>query len=74
MKRNIGILDKILRVSIAILLGVLLYFNLIDNELLTYVLTFLVGILIITSLFEFCPLYFVFNTGTKKSNSESINK
>ena len=74
MRKNIGILDKILRVSIAILITILLYFSLIEGELITYILYFIAVILIITSLIDFCPLYLVFNIRTRKNDSESINE
>lgn len=68
MKKNIGILDKTIRVCIALLILVLLYFNIFKGDLITYILYFFAGILLITSLIDFCPLYLVFNIGTKKNN------
>jgi zinc transporter ZupT len=66
MKKNIGILDKIIRVSIALLIIVLLYFKLFVGELMANILSFVAGILLITSLIDFCPIYLVLNIGTKK--------
>lgn len=73
MKKNIGILDKTIRVCIALLILVLLYFNILKGALITYILYFFAGLLLITSLIEFCPLYLVFNIGTNKNSSNDIN-
>lgn len=73
MSKNIGILDKIIRISIALLIAILVYFNIVRADLMTYILCFVAGILLITSLIDFCPLYLVFNIRTKKKKSESIN-
>lgn len=70
MRKNIGILDKILRVLIAVVIAVLFYLNLIQNELLSYILLLGAAVLIITSLLDFCPLYFVLDIKTRKKNTE----
>jgi len=59
MRKNIGILDKILRVTIAVVISVLFYLNVIQSELLSYILLEGAVVLIITSLLDFCPLYLV---------------
>jgi len=71
MKKNIGVLDKVLRVGIAIFIAILLYFKIIEGQLVTYILSLLSGILIVTSLIDFCPLYLVFNISSKRKGAEN---
>ena len=59
MKKNIGTLDRILRVLIAIVITVL-YLNHTITGTLGIVLIILSGIFIITSLIQICPLYLPF--------------
>ena len=67
MKKNVGIIDRAVRIMLAILiLG--LYFAQIISGTLAIVLLVLSGVFIITGLMRFCPLYypFGFNTWNKK--------
>ena len=70
MEKNIGKLDKILRVLIAVVIAVLFYLDVIVGDILSYVLLFVVGVLLVTSLLDFCPLYLVFGIKTCKGNTE----
>lgn len=70
MEKNIGKLDKILRVLIAVVITILLYLDIIVSDILSYVLLFVAGVLLVTSLLDFCPLYFVFGIKTCKGNTE----
>jgi len=74
MKKNIGDFDKVLRVLIAVIFGIVFYFNLVASEMLTYLLLFLGGILLITSLLDFCPLYFIFRIKTNNKRTEINDK
>jgi len=74
MEKNIGDFDKILRVLIAAVFVVTVYFDLIVGEMLTYALLFVAGVLLITSLLEFCPIYFVFRIKTYNKNTEINDK
>jgi hypothetical protein len=67
MKKNVGSIDKLIRVLLAIL-AVILFFTHVVSGVLGIILLVLAGILVLTSLVSFCPLYFPFgiNTGTKK--------
>lgn len=62
MKKNMGTIDKIVRISIALVLGVLCYA--VVNGPLAYVLGAVSGIFIVTSLAGFCPLYTIFGIKT----------
>ncbi len=59
MKKNMGGLDKVIRVLLAIVAGLLVYFEVVDGAL-AYILLTVTGIFVITSLVGFCPLYGIF--------------
>lgn len=67
MKKNMGTIDKTVRILIAIVIVILAILKIITGPL-AIILLILSGIFILTSLFSTCPLYipFGFNTGGKK--------
>jgi hypothetical protein len=67
MKKNMGTVDKVVRILIALAI-VLLYFLDVISGTLGIVLLVLAGIFVLTSLVSFCPLYVPIglNTGKKK--------
>lgn len=69
MKKNMGGLDKSLRVIIALVIA-LLYFNEIISGTLGIVLLVLAIVFVITSLVSFCPLYVLFKFNTCKRSEE----
>ena len=68
MKNNMGGLDKSIRVILALVAGLLVYFEVVDGAL-AYMLLAITGIFVITSLVGFCPLYGIFgiNSCRKKA-------
>jgi hypothetical protein len=68
MKKNLGYLDKIIRVIIAIVIGYLFVTDTITGTLGIVLLIFS-GILILTSLIGFCPLYAPFGIKTCKTKN-----
>ncbi|WP_248722365.1 DUF2892 domain-containing protein [Seonamhaeicola sp. ML3] len=56
MKKNLGNLDKGVRVLIAVAVAILYYYNIIEGTL-AYILMTVGIILLVTSLINFCPLY-----------------
>jgi len=64
MKTNMGTADKIIRIGLAIGVGVLYFTNVISGTL-AIVLGVLAGIFILTSFISFCPLYWPFGISTK---------
>ena len=56
MKRNLGGTDKIVRLVIAVVIAVL-YFTEIIYGIFGIVMMVVAGILLLTSLVNFCPLY-----------------
>jgi hypothetical protein len=68
MKKNMGNLDKGIRVFIAAVIAGLYYFNVIEGTL-AYILMGLAIIFLLTSLINFCPLYAPFGINTCKTKS-----
>lgn len=66
MKPNMGTLDRVIRLVLAILFAVL-YFSGAVTGALGIVLLVLGTVFVLTSLFRFCPLYYLFKVSTLKS-------
>ncbi|MGZ3846202.1 MAG: YgaP family membrane protein [Flavisolibacter sp.] len=65
MKSNLGTTDKIIRIIIALVIGVLYFTNNISGIIGTILL--IVGIiLVLTVLINFCPLYFLLGLRSNK--------
>ena len=66
MKQNMGLIDKVIRILIAVVV-IALYFTHVISGTLAIILLIFAGIFILTSLMGFCPLYLPFglNTGKK---------
>ncbi len=66
MKKNMGSVDKALRILVAIVIAVLFYTEVVTG-VLGIVLLVLAGVFVLTSFISFCPLYLLFgiNTGKK---------
>ena len=67
MKKNMGTIDKVIRILIALVI-IALYFAHVISGTIAIVLLVLSAIFIVTSFISFCPLYLPFgiNTGKKK--------
>ncbi|WP_405576451.1 DUF2892 domain-containing protein [Winogradskyella sp. Asnod2-B02-A] len=65
MKKNMGTLDKSVRIAVAILIALLYYFNILEGTL-AYILMAVSIIFLITSFINFCPLYTLFGWNTCK--------
>jgi len=65
MKPNMGSLDRIIRVVLAIIFAVL-YFSGTVTGTLGIILLVLGGVFLVTSLISFCPLYVPFKLSTRK--------
>ena len=66
MKKNVGSIDKIVRLILAALFILLFIFNTVSG-FFGYILLALAFILIVTSLVNFCPLYAILGTKTLKT-------
>lgn len=65
MKKNMGQIDKIIRVILAVVIAVLVYFDILTGVAGT-VLMVIAILLLLTSLLNFCPLYRIFGYNTCK--------
>lgn len=70
MKKNMGIVDRLIRTLLAILVGVLYVTGLISGTT-AIVLGILAVIFLLTSLLSTCPLYMPFGLSTRK---QSLNR
>jgi hypothetical protein len=66
MKKNLGTIDKVIRILIAVVFAILFFTNVITGTL-GIILLVLAVVFVLTSLMSFCPLYWPFgiNTGKK---------
>jgi Protein of unknown function (DUF2892) len=65
MKKNMGTVDKVIRILVAVVV-VTLYFTNIISGTLAIILLALSAIFIVTSFLSFCPLYLPFAISTRK--------
>ncbi|MDO8996172.1 MAG: DUF2892 domain-containing protein [Sediminibacterium sp.] len=63
MKKNMGVVDKTVRIIIAAIVAGLYYAGTISGTL-GIVLLVLAGVFVLTSLVSFCPLYTLFGIST----------
>ncbi len=69
MKKNMGLVDKIIRFIVAALLAVLYFTNIITGTL-GLVLLILAVVFLLTSFISFCPLYLPFGISTCSRKTE----
>jgi hypothetical protein len=69
LNKNMGVIDRIVRIIIAALFGYL-YFSGIVTGALGIILLVLGIVFLGTSLISFCPLYTLFNFSTVKEETE----
>jgi len=67
MEKNMGTIDRIIRILVAIIIAGLYFANII-NGTLAIVLLIVAGIFILTSFISFCPLYLPFKISTIKKD------
>ncbi len=65
MKKNLGTVDKVIRIIIAVGIAVLYFTNVISGTL-AIVLGILAVVFVLTSFISFCPLYLPFGINTSK--------
>ena len=65
MKQNIGSIDKIVRVLVAVVIGILYFTDQITGTT-AVILGLLAIVLLLTSAFGFCPLYWPLKLSTIK--------
>jgi len=65
MKKNMGTIDKVIRILVSVIV-VVLYFTHVISGVLAIILLALSAIFVVTSLLSFCPLYLPFGLSTRK--------
>ncbi len=65
MKKNVGMVDKVIRILIAVVMVVLFFTHVITGTV-GIILLILAGVLVLTSLISFCPIYWPFGISTSK--------
>ncbi len=65
MKKNVGTTDKVIRILIAVTLGVLFFTHVISGTL-GIILLVLGVVLVATSLISLCPIWLALGINTKK--------
>jgi hypothetical protein len=65
MKKNMGTIDKVIRILVAVVVAIL-YFTQTISGTLAIILLLVARIFIVTSFLSFCPLYFPFRLSTRK--------
>ncbi|HEY5471317.1 MAG TPA: DUF2892 domain-containing protein [Bacteroidales bacterium] len=65
MKKNMGTVDKVIRILVAVIV-VSLYFTNVISGTLAIILLALSAVFVVTSIFSTCPLYMPFDLSTRK--------
>jgi O-antigen/teichoic acid export membrane protein len=67
MKKNLGTLDRVIRISLVVLIAILYFTNVISGTW-AIILGILAVVFLLTSLIGFCPLYLPFGISTRKKS------
>ncbi|QEM05993.1 DUF2892 domain-containing protein [Mucilaginibacter rubeus] len=68
MKKNMGTLDRSLRILAALAIAILYYTGVLSGTL-AIILLALAAIFILTGFISFCPLYYPFKISTRKTGA-----
>lgn len=68
MKKNVGSLDSMIRIIVAVVIALLFYFQVLTGTWAVILGAFAI-ILVITSLVNICPLYMPFGISTRRELS-----
>jgi len=66
MTKNVGNIDKLIRLIVAVVLFILVYKEIIKDDTMQYIILAVALIAALTSLLNFCPLYKVLGINTCK--------
>ena len=68
MKKNMGVVDRLFRVIVALVVAILFHYNVIGG-FFAYVLLGLSAVFLLTSITGFCPIYAPFGLNTCKKRN-----
>lgn len=66
MKKNVGLIDKAIRIGIALVMIILYVANVISGTV-GIILLVVAGLLTLTSFISFCPVYWPFGISTRET-------
>ena len=69
MKKNMGTVDRLIRILIAVVIGVLYFANVISGTVAIVLMVFAI-VFVLTSFVSFCPLYLPFGISTRPRNKD----
>lgn len=69
VKKNVNSIDKVIRILLAIVLGVLIFTSQVTG-ILAIVFGVLAVVLVLTSVLSFCPIYALLNLSTIKKSEK----
>lgn len=67
MKKNMGNIDRIIRILVATIIAVLVFTNVVSGTI-GIILLIAAGLFVLTSFVSFCPLYTLFGFNTCPNN------
>jgi len=70
VKKNVNSIDKVIRILLAIVLGVLIFTSQVTG-VFAIVLGILAVVLVLTSFLSFCPIYALLNISTLKKSGKA---
>jgi hypothetical protein len=65
MKKNVGTIDKVIRILIALVVSVLYFTHAISGSL-AIILLIVAAVLVVTSLVSICPIWLALGLSTRK--------
>ncbi|MBP1683279.1 MAG: hypothetical protein H6Q27_843 [Ignavibacteriaceae bacterium] len=70
MKKNVNSIDKVIRILLAVVLGVLILTNQVTGTL-AIIFGVLAVVLLLTSFLSFCPIYALLNISSLKKSDKA---
>ena len=70
MKQNMGSIDRVLRVLVAVVFGILYFTGLVTGTA-AIILLIVALVFLLTGTTAFCPLYFLFKRSTKNEEQKA---
>jgi hypothetical protein len=68
MKRNMGLVDRVIRIALAVVVAVLSFTGRL-SPVATIILGILAVVFVVTGIVGFCPLYLPFGISTKRKKA-----
>jgi hypothetical protein len=69
MKKNVGSIDKVIRIILAVIIVILAITHVISG-VLAIAMLILAGIFVLTTVISFCPIWWALGIGTRKKEVE----